>query len=231
MEKRGKTILGIIFIIFLCAVFIVFFSWSEYNAKLFHWWHVGVLVGFTIIMVINRLIPDKIKACISWIKKYLKMAKVVTLVEIIREWLKDNFGFGKESSIEDGGLRREYFMATMPVYFVISMYLMKAYIKSGDIVTEALSILVLIFTLYLVFAALYRKLPEKLAKRTHLTLASVGYLTIPIFFIDLFRTVSELIGPGISVFYISAITIIGFTVGTLMILFQFIIVGVYSGRW
>jgi hypothetical protein len=232
VEKRKKVILTRIITIILCFAFIAFFAWSENNAGIFHWWHVWVLVVFTVIMAIVRLIPEKLAIYGNWIKKYLKLGIVLSGIDQVVKWLKDNFGFGEESSKEGSGVLRELFLGTVPAYFVTSIYLMQISVKSVDdkIVPAILSIVVLIFALYLVFSAFYRKLPENWSKNTHKVIINFGYIAITIFFIDMLKSVNELASLGMNTNYVNTFWWVGFVIGVFMIIFQFIILCVYSRK-
>lgn len=94
MDKKKKVVITRLVTILVCLGLIAFFSWVEQRSGSFRWWHVYVLIGFLIIAILVKVFP--------------LMARVLkTMMKYV--------GFEKESAGEVSGIRREYFMALVPL--------------------------------------------------------------------------------------------------------------------
>jgi hypothetical protein len=190
LERRGtmvdrKRFRGwrLVAAVAVCLAFIAFFAWSEHRLGNFQWWHVYVLVGALIIAVLVKLIPR--------VGRGLKR-------------VMDCVGFEKESSKTGGGVRRDYFMALVPMYFIVSAYLMQASLRDGklDIVAMTLSIVILAFALYLVIVSFFRALPERWARTTYQLASSLAVIGALVFAIDMIQRMVELTNLGASSWYL-----------------------------
>jgi len=192
----------------VCLAFIVFFAWSEHRLGNFQWWHVYVLVGALIIAVLVKLIP--------------RVGRVLKRV-------MDYVGFEKESSKAGGGVRRDYFMALAPMYFIVSAYLMQAALRSGNLdrVAMILSIMILAFAVYLVIVSFFRALPERLARITYQLASSLAILGALVFAIDVITGMGELTKLGASSWYLISFSYGGLLVALGIMVFHLISI---SGR-
>jgi hypothetical protein len=200
----AKKIIRRLVIVLACLGFIGFFSWSEQNAGIFQWWHLIVLLGVLIILVITKL------------------TEIGRWANLIKKFIIDNFGFGKESGKKGVGIRREYFMASVPIYFIVSAYLMQASLKDGntDVVAMIFSILVLAFALYLVIVAFFRKLPEAWAHQTYIIISYFDVVATMAFLIDIYRSAQDLMSSNAYMWYINLFLGAGLLVGIGIMLFH-----------
>jgi len=177
-EVRRRLVAAIV----VGLVLIAFFSWVERRLGDFQWWHVYVYVGALTIAVLVKLIPAMSRA----------LKRVVECV-----------GFEKESSKTVGGIRRHYFMALVPMYFIVSAYLLQAALRGGklDIVAMILSIVILVFALYLVIASFLRALPDNWTRITYQLASSLAVLGAVVFAIDLIKATGDLADLGVKVGY------------------------------
>jgi len=183
-DKKRVGIWRRVAAIVVCLVFIAFFSWSEQRSGSFQWWHVYVLVGALTIAVLAKVVPG-----------------VGRVLKRVTEYV----GFEKESTGAGSGIRREYFMALVPMYFIVSAYLMQAALRGGKLDMEVmiLSIVMLVFTLYLVFASFFRKLPETWARTTYQVASSLAMIGALVFAIDVLKATGELVKLEASLWYVT----------------------------
>lgn len=194
----------------VCLAFIAFFAWSEHRLGNFQWWHVYVLVGALIIVVLVKLIPG--------VGRGLKR-------------VMDYVGFEKESSKAGGGVRRDYFMALVPMYFIVSAYLMQAALRGGklDMVAMILSVVILTFALYLVIVSFFRALPERWARTTYQLASSLAVIGALVFAIEVIKGTGELTKLGASSWYL-----IPFSYGGLLVvlgIMVFHLISVSGREW
>ena len=179
-----KRIWRLVAAVAVCLLFIAFFSWSEQRSGSFQWWHVYVLVGVLTIAVLAKVVPG--------LGRGLKRTM-------------EYVGFEKESAGAGGRVRRDYFMALVPMYFIVSAYLMQAALRGGklDMGVMILSIVMLVFALYLVIASFFRALPEAWARTTYQVASSLAIIGALVFAIDVFEAVGELVKLGAGPWFVT----------------------------
>jgi hypothetical protein len=174
----------------LGLILIAYFSWSEQKSGIFQWWHVCVMLVALIFAILAKILP--------WMGNVIKN-------------VKRYIGFDKESEGVSNGVKREYFMALVPMYFIASLYLMQAALRGGkvDIMTMFLSILVLMFSLYLVIVSFLRKLSDAWVRNTYQVASSLAIVGVVVFCIELLKATMELIDSGINYWYVVPIIWVG----------------------
>jgi hypothetical protein len=207
-KKKKSRIWKWVMAISVCLAVIALFAWVERGLGNFQWWHVYFMVGALIVIVLARTIP-----AVGRVPKYI--LKYV--------------GFEKETSGVGGGVRREYFMALAPIYFIVSVYLMQAALGDGklDIMAMSLSIVMLLFALNLVFTSFFRAVPEAYARATHQMASLLAPLGGIVFYIDLLNITEELKNLVTSPWYVVLLFCIGLLVVFGVMVFHIINV---SGR-
>jgi hypothetical protein len=198
-EMRKRLVAALV----VGLVLIAFFSWVERRFGDFQWWHVYVLVGALIMAVLVRLMP--------------RMGRLLKRVT-------KHVGFEKESSKAVSGARRQYFMALVPMYFVVSAYLMQSALRSGKLDRAAmiLSIAILIFALYLVVASFLRALRENWARITYQLASSLAIIGAVVFAIDLIKATGDLVSLGVKPGYVTIFFSVGLSVILGMMVFHVI---------
>ena len=184
--SRWRLIVAVV----LGLIFIAYFWWSEQRSGVFQWWQVYVLVLVLIVAVLVVVLP-KVGGVLKRVMRYI--------------------GFEKESEGVGNGVKREYFMALVPMYFIASLYLMQAALRGGtlDMVTMILSILVLLFSLYLVIVSFLRRLQKAWVRNTYQVASSLALVGAVVFCIDLLKATRELIDSGINYWYVVPIIWVG----------------------
>jgi hypothetical protein len=207
-DNKRVGIWRLVAAIVVCLVFIAFFSWYEQRLGSFQWWHVYVLVGALAIAVLAKVVPG-----------------VGRVLNRVMEYV----GFEKESAGASGGVRRDYFMALVPMYFIVSAYLMQAALRGGrlDMGAMILSIVVLVFALYLVVASFFRALPEAWVRTTYQVASSLAIIGALVFAIDLIKATGDLANLGANGWYVNTFLCAGLLVVFGIMLFHVISV---SGR-
>ncbi len=132
------------------------------------------------------------------------LAKVIPGVGRVLKRVTHIVGFEKETSGAGAGVRREYFMALVPMYFIVSAYLMQAALRGNkpDIVVMTLSIVMLALALYLVAASFFRAMPEAWARTTYQVASSLAIIGALVFAVDVLRATGELMKLGVSPWYV-----------------------------
>jgi len=202
-DKKRTGIWKLVAAIVVCVALIAFFLWSEQRSGYFQWWHVYVLVGALTIAVLVKLIPRTDRA----------LNRVM-----------EHVGFEKESSKAVGGVRRQYFMALVPMYFIVSVYLLQAALRGGklDMMPMILSIVILVFALYLTIASFFRALPENWARTTYQFASSLAVIGAVVFAIDLIKATGDLANLGVKPGYVNTFLVAGLLVVLGMMVFHLI---------
>lgn len=209
MADKKRVHIGSLFAaISVGLALIAFFSWFELRSGSFQWWHACVLVGALTIAVLAKVVPG-----------------VSRVLKRVMEYV----GFEKESAEAGGGVRREYFMALVPMYFIVSAYLMQAALRGSnlDMAPMILSIVILVFALYLVFASFFRALPKAFARTTYQVASSLAMIGALVFAIDVLEVTAELMKLGASQWYVTPFLYSGLLVVLGIMVFHLISV---SGR-
>jgi hypothetical protein len=189
--------------IIVCLAVIALFAWAEHGLGSFQWWHVYVLVAALIMIVLVKLTP-RIGRVLKYVTEYV--------------------GFEKEPLKTGGGIRRDYFMAVAPVYFIVSAYLMQAALRGNQMGTVAmiLSIVMLAFALYLVVVSFYRKLSETWARATYLLASWLAVIGAALFALDLLEAIRKLVELEVNQWYVILFTCGGFLIILGIMLFHLI---------
>jgi len=181
--------LAFVALVILFLIIITIFSFSEQSMGVFQWWLIYFLVGFFTLLVLTMVIPV-VGRVFNWITSHVGRY----------------IGFESEPQKQNVNIRRDYFMSVVPLFFIISGYLMKSAINNGkqDIFNMSLSIVMLLFALYLVFAAFYRKLPETVSHITYQAASQLSTIGSLVFTIDVLSMTAELIKLGVSPLFVYA---------------------------
>lgn len=175
-EKRKRRFWRLVGAIVVSLGFIAFFAWSEYRTGTFYWWHVYVLVGVVIAAVVVNY----------WARVRQGLARMI-------------------DKIGPGEVRRDYLMALVPMYFIVSAYLMQSALKDGnlDMVPMILSIVILVFAIYLMVAAvLINTLPKPCIRTTYQIASSLAIIGAVIFIINVLSVTNELNSQGANNWYV-----------------------------
>jgi hypothetical protein len=191
--KKKSRIWKLVVAIVVCLAVIALFAWAERGLGSFQWWHVYVLVAALAMIVLIKLT--------SWMDRVLK-------------YVTEYVGFEKEPPRISSGVRRDYFIAVAPVYFIVGAYLMQAALRGSQMgmVAMILSIVMLAFALYLVVASFCRKLPETLARTTYLLASWLAVIGAALFAIEFSGAIQKLGELGVSQWYVVLFTWGGFLV-------------------
>ena len=122
-------------------------------------------------------------------------------------------------------------MALAPMYFIVSLYLMQAALQSGklDMPSAILSIAILVFALYLVFAAFFRALPESLMRTTYLVASSLAVLGSLVFLLELIKAERDLMNLGLKSGYVN--TFLGAGLLVVLGIMVFHLISLSSREW
>jgi hypothetical protein len=204
--KKKSSIWRLVLAIVVCLALIAFFAWSEQRIGNFQWWHVYVLVGALIITV---------------------LVKLISRVGRVLKYIMDKVRFEKESLKTGRGIRREYFMALVPMYFIVSAYLMQTALRGDEL--DMVPMILLAFALYLVIVSFYRALPEAWARITYQLASSLAVIGALVFAINVLEATNELMQLEASQWYI-----IPFTYGGLLVvlgIMVFYLISVSGREW
>lgn len=210
VDKQKSSIWKLVLAIVVCLALIAFFAWFEQRMGNFQWWHVYFLVGALTIAVLVKLI--------SRVRRVLKH-------------VMDKVRFEKESLKTGSGVRRDYFMALVPMYFIVSAYLMQAALRGSelDMAPMILSFVMLAFALYLTIVSFLRAFPEAWARITYQLASSLAVISALVFAIDMLEATKKLMQLEASQWYV-----LPFTYGGLLVvlgIMVFHLISVSSREW
>lgn len=205
VDKKRINIWRLILAIVFCLAFIAFFALSEKSSGIFRWWHIYVLIGTLLIAVLTRVIHQ--------------------LGDLLRN-IMENFKFDNKAPEVATGVRREFFMAQVPVCFFISIYLAQNGLTGGNIniTSIILSIIVFSFVLNLIVASFLRKPNEIYARYTHKFASWLSLGGVAVFIIDLLKTTTDLNKTGINNFY--TYMFLGFGILVMLAMLVFFLISV-----
>jgi hypothetical protein len=200
--QSRKTIMMIVASI-VCLGLIAFFSWTEQDSGTFRWWHAIVLLGVLILAVIAKITP--------WIGK-------------IEQLILRYIGFDQEKE-EGRGAKREYFMALVPLAFIVSAYLMISALKNSSInvVSLILSLGILLYALNLIAVSFARRASTKWVKFTDYIAGWIALLGSLTFAIDLFNVTNQLMNGSHANTALEAIYLVLGLIGVFAIMLFFVI--------
>lgn len=203
--KLAKNQIKKYLFIIVPVLLVVIFSLIEIQAGTFEWWHFCVWTGAVILGIL--------------VKKCLKLRLVINKIY-------NYFKFAEESLDVGSNIKREFFMALAPLYFIISVLLLHTSItKDWDKTTLVLSIVIFLFAILLVAGSIfYLHLPKKLMYYTYRAASQLAVLGALTFLIDLATNVNDLMKIGVSLFIVDIFTIAGSVLALSIMFFSLIVI-------